>query len=223
MGRRPRGLRGVLVGAIVLPLLAVLSACAPRPPEILRIESELRLVTDRVMDREYEQLSLFLEAEDPDGFEDLDEVLLLHDQSGLYWRIDRNSWAVTRGEGWFGSAGLTMPLFTPFPRGVYRLRLYDAGGHSEEVSVSIDAALEAVGEPDVLLDDAGIDLLSPERVVLQAVDPQGRTVAQKRLYRGRHDWDAIFDGAEIPLDTRVFLYLPSSEERLPRIVGPFFR
>ncbi len=215
--------RCALVGAILLPLLSGLSACAPRPPEILRIEEEIRLVTDRTADREYEQLSLFLEAEDADGFEDLDEIILFHDRSGLFWRIDRNSWAVTRGGQWIGSAGLTMPLLTPFPRGRYRLRLYDAGGNSQEVYLSVDAPFEAVTEPDLLLDEAGIDLLSPETVILQAVDPQGRTVIQKRVYRGRHSWETVFDGAEIPLDTRVFVYVPPSVAGLPRVVGPFFR
>jgi hypothetical protein len=219
-------------GALLLLFLLALAACTPRPPEILRVEVEVRLVTDRVAGRDYEQLSLFVQGEDPDGFEDLDEVVLLNDQSGLFWRIDRNSWVVVRGGAWMGSAALTMPLLGAFPRGEYRILIYDAGGNSEEEFVSIDAPREAVDEPELIFDDGGVELLSPESVVLQAVDPQGRTVTQKRIHRGRHPWEIVFDGGEIPLDARLYVYAedrpdgPSNESldpRLPRVVGPFFR
>lgn len=219
---------GDLVFAFLLAFLLVMSACTPRPPEILQVEAEVRLISDRIAGREYEQLSLFVQGEDPDGFDDLDEVVLLNDDSGLFWRIDRGSWAVVRGGRWIGSAGLTMPLLSPFPRGEYRLRLYDAGGNSEERFISIEAPLEAVGEPELLIDQGGVDLVSPDSVVIQALDPQGRTVTQKRIHLGRHPWESIFDGDEIPLDARLFVYVDGPVDeglhgRLPRVVGPFFR
>lgn len=207
-------------GALLLLLLLALAACTPRPPEILRVEGEVRLLTDRVAGQEYEQLSLFVQGEDPDGFDDLDEVVLLNDESGLLWRIDRSSWVVVRGGAWMGSAALTMPLLGAFPRGEYRLLIYDAGGNSEEEFLSIDAPMDAVGDPEIVFDEGGVELVSPESVVLQAVDPQGRTVVQKRIHRGRHPWQTLFDGGGIPLDTRIFVYLDGP---LPRVVGPFFR
>ncbi|MFP4431273.1 MAG: hypothetical protein ACLFPV_08495 [Spirochaetaceae bacterium] len=217
-GRRD-GARG-----LVLALFFALSACTPRPPEILRVEGEVRLVTDRAAGQEYEQLSLFVQAEDPDGFDDLDEVVLLNDESGLFWRIDRSSWVVVRDGAWMGSAGLTMPFLGSFPRGEYRVVIYDAGGNSEEEFLSIDAPSEAVGEPDIIFGDAEVELVSPESVVLQAVDPQGRTVAQKRIHRGRHPWESVLDGGEVPLDARFFVYVDAPlDGHLPRVVGPFFR
>lgn len=213
-----------------VPLFAaaavMLAACTPRPPEILRVEAELRLVTDRETDREYEQLSLFVEGEDPDGFEDLDELVLLNDQAGLYWRIDRSRWVVTREGRWIGSAALTMPLLSAFPRGDYRLVLYDAGGNSQETIVSVAGPRQAVPAPELVVDQEGIELTAPEALVVQVVDPQGRTIAQKRIFAGRHSWQVILGGGELPLDARAFLYLDSPGEgvvkRLPRIVGPFF-
>ncbi len=228
-------MRGRHLGALVSASLLALSACTPRPPEILRVEGEVRLVTDRAAGQEYEQLSLFVQAEDLDGFDDLDEVVLLNDESGLFWRIDRSSWVVVRGDTWMGSAGLTMPLLGAFPRGEYRLLIYDAGGNSEEEFLLIDAPMEAVGEPELIFDDAAVELVYPESVVLQAVDTQGRTVAQKRIHRGLHSWEIVFDGGEVPLDARFFVYAdgrgegPSKDPnepldgRLPRVVGPFFR
>lgn len=213
-----------VLGLAVAAAVLVLAACTPRPPEILRVEAEIRLVTDREIDREYEQLSLFLEGEDPDGFDDLDEVVLLNDNAGLYWRIDRSAWVVTREGRWVGSAGLSMPLLSTFPRGAYRVLLYDAGGNSQETILSVEDPLRAVPEPEVIVTQERIELAAPESVVVQMVDPQGRTIAQKRISGGGHSWEAILDGGEMPLGVRVFLYVdgPGPEERLPRVIGPFF-
>ena len=220
---RKRFLRGTV------PLVAVtlfLAACTPRPPEILRVEGEVRLVTDREADREYEQLALFVEGEDPDGFDDLDEVVLLNDASGLYWRIDRSAWVVTREGRWIGSAALTMPLVSAFPRGEYRVVLYDAGGNSQETNVFLEDPRQPVPSPEVAINQEGVELTTPESVVVQLVDPQGRTITQKRISRGEQSWQVILEGGELPLDARVFLYVDGVpegvDEGLPRLIGPFF-
>ena len=210
--------------ATVAVLLSVALGCTPRPPELLRVEAEVRVVTDRLIDREYEQLSLFVEATDPDGFDDLDELLLLHDPSELYWSIERISWVATRGGSWIGSAALTMADLGPMPRGVYRLLLYDSGGNRVEQQLSIRSGSQPVERPDIRLNDEGVQLISPSSVVVQLVDPQGRTVSQKRIGPGLHPWERLTDGAEIPIDLSVYVRVESDpgEGLLPRLIGPFF-
>ncbi len=224
MSQRGRYATAAVV-AVVLAGVGTSTSCTPRPPEIRRVDAELRIVTDRQIDREYEQLALFVEVSDPEGFDDVDEVVLLHDPSELVWRIDRNAWAVIRDNEWVGSAALTMADLGPFPRGSYRLLLYDAGGNRAEEWVSVEGPSAAAAEPEVKLTETTLTVGGTRRVIVQLVDGQGRTLTQKMIGPGSYPFEQLADGAQVPVDLRVYLRVeePSNAARLPRIVGPFFR
>lgn len=132
-----------LVGCAVFAsaVLALLSACSAAPPDLVRIDARLEHVHDLDRDLWYEQIVLFALVRDQDGFGDIEQLYLLHDDEQLYWRLDGESWIDQRlsGEDWIGTAGLVMASGLPLPRGSYRVVVLDAGGQQDERRIWIDA------------------------------------------------------------------------------------
>jgi len=100
----------------------------------------LNIVDDREQDLSYQTLSLFVKPNDPDGFEDIEDVYLINDEQELFWRLDGESWAQS-GSGqeiWIGSNSLKMPDGASFPAGEYRILLRDIGGDSTEQTIRLE-------------------------------------------------------------------------------------
>jgi hypothetical protein len=118
----------------------LMSSCAGKPPEILRVLWQVTLVDDRELDASYVALSLFIKPSDPDGLDDLAELYLINDAEDLFWRLNPDNWQKSgSGEPWFGSNGLGLPDGSPFPAGEYRLLLRDLGGESAEQTLQLPA------------------------------------------------------------------------------------
>ena len=119
--------------------LAFLS-CTGEPPEIVRVFWQLNIIDDREHDLSYQTLSLFVKPNDPDGFEDIEDVYLINDEQELFWRLDGESW-IQSGSGqeiWIGSNSLKMPDGASFPAGEYRILLRDVGGDSAEQTIRLE-------------------------------------------------------------------------------------
>jgi hypothetical protein len=124
------------------PLLfaLLLPACVGKPPEILRLQWQLVLVSDQELGREFITLSLFVRPNDPDGFDDLAELYLINDEQELFWKLPSDSWQKSAGtEPWIGSNGVRLPDGSPLPAGEYRVLLRDVGGDSVEQSFRLPA------------------------------------------------------------------------------------
>ncbi|MCX7948566.1 MAG: hypothetical protein N2509_00485 [Treponemataceae bacterium] len=81
----------------ILGCLFSLFACSSQPPRIEGIR--LRLVYAQKEGKIEESLSLFVAPADDDGFEDLEELYLIHDESQLYWKLTRQDWlSIEEGE-----------------------------------------------------------------------------------------------------------------------------
>jgi hypothetical protein len=122
-----------------LLLLTLLFSCTGQPPEIARIFWQLNIVENREQNLTYQRLSLFIKPNDPDGFEDIEEVFLINDQQELLWHLEAESWAQSGAEQdiWIGSNALQMPDGASFPAGEYRILLRDVGGDSAEQSIRL--------------------------------------------------------------------------------------
>ena len=125
-----------LIPWLFLPLLL---SCTGEPPEIMRVFWQLNMVEDLVQNLTYQSLSLFVKPNDPDGFEDIEDLYLINDQQELFWRLDGESWAQsgTDEEIWIGSNSLKMPDGASFPAGEYRILLRDVGGDSAEQTIRL--------------------------------------------------------------------------------------
>jgi hypothetical protein len=73
-------------------------------------------------------------VDDPDGFDDIETLYLINDKEELFWSLDTDSWqkSSNNNETWLGTNGFTMPDYSPFPTGEYRLLLQDLGGKDDE-------------------------------------------------------------------------------------------
>ena len=130
---------GALRLLLFLILAMLLPSCTGEPPEIVRVFWRMNLVEQREQDLTYQSLSLFIKPNDPDGFEDIEEVFLINDEQELFWRLDGESWAQSGSEQeiWIGSNSLQMPDGASFPAGEYRILLRDVGGDSAEQTIRL--------------------------------------------------------------------------------------
>jgi len=87
-----------------------------------------------------ERLSFFVIADDDDGIENLDELLLFHDYEQLHWRIGSADWmTLTHNEKtWIGSWSLALDNDESLPRGQYRAVLINKGGEKTQRNFSFD-------------------------------------------------------------------------------------
>jgi hypothetical protein len=120
-------------------LLLLLLSCTGEPPEILRVLWQLNLNEDLEQNLTYQSLSLFVKPNDPDGFEDIEDLYLINDEQELFWRLDGETWAQSGSdqEIWIGSNSLKMPDGASFPAGEYRILLRDVGGDSAEQTIRL--------------------------------------------------------------------------------------
>ena len=145
-GRRVRKTHGFSASGRIaawVPTLFVfvllLLTCTGEPPEILRVFWQLNMVEDLEQNLSYQSLSLFVKPNDPDGFEDIEDLYLISDEQELFWRLDVDRWAQsgTDQEIWIGSNSLKMPDGASFPAGEYRILLRDVGGESAEQTIRL--------------------------------------------------------------------------------------
>ena len=118
----------------LLCAVLVFSGCSGQPPELAQIFWQLNVVQNTEDSSQYEELSLFLHAEDPDGLEDIDRIELLHSPQELLWSFSPSEWRVVQREGatWIGVSGIRSASTQTIPRGEYRVRLSDKAGESVE-------------------------------------------------------------------------------------------
>jgi hypothetical protein len=105
----------------------------------VRVFWQLNLIEDQEQNLSYQSLSLFVKPNDPDGFEDIEDVYLINDEQELFWRLDGESWVQSGSdqELWIGSNSLKMPDGASFPAGEYRILLRDVGGDSAEQTIRL--------------------------------------------------------------------------------------
>jgi hypothetical protein len=117
---------------LFLPLIVF--SCSRYAPEINEINWQVSLFKDLEAGRTYTRLSLFLNATDNDGFEDLESFSLISDKEELFWKVDSQSWVrVSMGDRvWIGTNSIRMQDFSDIPQGDYRIMLMDFSGESDE-------------------------------------------------------------------------------------------
>ncbi len=171
---------GFLLSAVLLLLLLT---CTGEPPEITRVFWQMNLVEDLEQNLTYQSLSLFVKPNDPDGFEDIEDLYLINDEQELFWRLDGESWAQSGSEQeiWIGSNSLNMPDGASFPAGEYRILLRDVGGDSAEQKIRLQPVSSKQAKtylPRVTVGEGEIRVAGEaEPYQLSVYDSNGRYVA----------------------------------------------
>ena len=120
-------------------LLSLVLSCAENRPEINQIFWQINKIHNLDSGKYYDTLSLFIEARDEDGIEDLQTIYLINDKEELFWKMTEENWIqkTDREENWFGSGSIIMNDFSSFPSGKYRTIVIDEAGERAETSFTL--------------------------------------------------------------------------------------
>ncbi|MBN2533868.1 MAG: hypothetical protein JXB88_13315 [Spirochaetales bacterium] len=121
----------ILVPASIIILLL---SCTRKAPEIYEYYWQLNMIKDTEKNRIYEKLSFFVNANDDDGFDDIEKLYLINNKEELFWEINPRTWhkVNVQGETWIGSNGVRMQNYSDIPGGEYRIVLEDISGEYDE-------------------------------------------------------------------------------------------
>ena len=219
---------------VMLPALVLLASCAPEPPRIIDIASERIWLEDLGRDEVYPVLSIFAFIEDPDGVEDVQEMILVHDESGYLWQIsgtgmeERN----VRDERRLGSS-LLVAGAEGFPEGLYRLIVVDRAGLDVETQLALGEWGEAPTEDrfadmsirgGVLSLRAGSEV-DPDDTSVEAtvrfVDASGGVREELVLGSGEYQLSQLVPRLMSDLeDLRAWVIVSSDDNRVFLMSGP---
>jgi hypothetical protein len=123
-------------------LLSGFLSCSKNEPKI--IYGFMDLVYYEAKEKPEERFSFFVLCEDEDGIENLSELSLYHDRSGLRWLINSEDWVLYEEEGktWIGSRSLAINEDS-LPRGQFRAVLTNKGGEKTERRFTFDGPEES--------------------------------------------------------------------------------
>ncbi len=119
---------------LLLFVVITLSSCSGASPVIYDYTWDLRAHWDYPGQR-YEKLDVHILADDEDGFSEIYEVYLIHDESERYWRIIQDDWKTIELDGvtWI-AVQVTTEDYQILPRGKYRILVLDFSGFKDERS-----------------------------------------------------------------------------------------
>ena len=188
---KPTSRAGAVLLLLFLAALGGLAGCSGSPPEVKQVFWQLNVVHDLNSGQQYEELSLFVLADDNDGITDLAEIVLFHPDKELVWELEPDEWQQVErdSETWIGTTGVTAGYSDLVPRGEYRVKVSDKAGEYVETSFIVS--------PDIVGLQRGS--LSPDRFPrLRSTTPSRRTGEQPT-------------GPEIVLSERVAIHTDLSE------------
>jgi len=229
--RRERQTRraSLLIKAIAILIAAIaLISCSGSPPRIAGMYRQLAVIDNRTINARYEQLSVFVQPVDEDGFSDLARLYLINDRLHLFWSLSPDTWE-RRGnhnQQWIGSNNITMSDGSAFPRGEYRVVLIDLSGSRDERTFVIDQPELAGGSltfPSLAIREQSVSVTSLlPAVTVSVIDPVGSFSARREVPVGSVPLTTIM-GKEPEPGRRYDLYASvfDSKHRVELVTGPY--
>jgi len=217
----------ILLSSAILTLIA---ACAGAPPSISQLFWQVDVVRDLDAEQQHEELTLFLMIDDADGIEDLDEVLLIHRDQELIWKIRPNEMRRVQREGemWMGVNGIQMNDRSPLPRGQYSVEVTDRAGEKDESEFfmgrnivghlrgDIDTGLF----PDLDLSSSVITASAEEQISIFFYDPEGNFLRSETIPVDSFSQQDLRQWRESDIGS-VWLHSYKAAEGYGLVSGPF--
>jgi hypothetical protein len=206
--------------------MLLLLSCSGSPPEILNKDWMVVHTYDQERGGIYTELNFFAQLSDEDGLEDLDEILILKDDQGWFWKLNPESWVSSSqdGENWIGANGMTRG--GDLPGGEYRLLVVDRSGQREESLFRLDVSNKPSGLHEfpraqlqgdfIRLDSAGHDPL-----VLWFYNEKGDFVSEKYVSAGLYSLDQLLEPEELQIVNWFMLYFQDEEGGFGLKSGPY--
>ncbi len=229
----------------------VFLSCSGADPVIYKLDWTLQVNVDpNILDKSVESLILHVLADDEDGFEELYELYVIHNDSELYWRITSEEWSefTDNEKKWIGVNALKTEDEMYLPRGEYRVLLRDLSGYETEKKFTLRktaAQYTHASLPSIGVDNEGTytpyfkSTTSTEKEqeipfgFLQIMHPKdaqitinGQTKDISSLLGVNGAFYKIFDGSGIAFDSEdvvrfsVYLYYRQTDTMMFRI-GPY--
>jgi hypothetical protein len=223
-----RFLQVILSLRAILLVFLILIGCSGGPPDILDVFYRVNLVNDQEQGMIYQKLSLFIMPDDPDGYEDLDLIYLIHDKEELFWTLDSQSWQkVSNGrESWIGSNSFCMPDNSDLPQGTYRILLKDLSGEKAETQIFL--RMDSVDKLELKFPDAAV---RDGRIFVESAYEENQILIYERGNVFRHSFSysegglalgEIFSTVEdLSYDFTFFVYAFDQKRDLGLVKGPF--
>lgn len=195
------------INLLLLLLLAILFSlsCSENSPEISQIFWQINKYQNVQSGNTSDRLSVFIEATDEDGIEDLETIYIINDKEELFWKITKDEWnhITIDGEEWFGFNSIEMNRTLPFPVGTYRIVIIDAAGERAESDFFLDRY------------EAGFPL--SEFPSAEIVSNDGRETVLSVSENCQQIW---FYKNEITLSSEIVLAEDSTAAERQRVVAP---
>ena len=213
-------------GQMIITL--TLCSCSGSPPEVLDLIFQVNAVKDRELGIVSQKLSVFILPNDPDGYEDLDVVYIIHDNEELFWTLKSDEWQkVTRGrDTWIGSNSICMSDNTDLPSGRYRILLKDLSGEKAEEQIFIKKRrvdTQKIRFPDSEVRDG--------RIFMQSVYEHSEILIYEReqIFKRRFTYtegglplgEILSNVEDLSYDFIYFLYTFDEKQDVGVIVGPY--
>ena len=212
----------------IFPAVFYLLSCSGDPPELHSVWSQLNLFDDPSYDAPVESLSLFIQAEDQDGVEDLDQLYLINDDTFSTWTISSDQWVsyIDQEVTWIGFNGLRAAGDGHFAEGNYRVLLIDLGGERGEIDFYLRNRIpekEQLSLPEILYDNENITITSDfPKFEIWFYDRDDNLLEKSReITAGSHQWNRISKN----ITRRAFSFSVYSEPESGAwgaISGPFY-
>ncbi len=202
-------------------------SCSEEPPEIFQVFWQLNIMSDKVLNDTYEQLTLFLHVDDKDGIDDVESIYIIKDEEELFWKINHENWIKSEktDETWLGSNKIIMPDYSPFPRGDYRLLLIDKAGERDEKEfyISKGSIKPPIDFPKAVIEDKIITIKSPYKEnTLWIYSENDELLEICETGTGNISLDRIFkSNKKLKSVSYIYVYAYSSTRGHGLISGPY--
>lgn len=135
---------------IIMVLNASIISCSGADPVIYQLETQLQAYWNYPYEFS-ERLLVQILADDDDGFDEIYEVYIIHDEKELYWRATKDDWDLLTdrdGKDWIVLTNIISSKNDAVPRGEYRVVLMDYSGYRDERLFEIDAPIDTYTRKD---------------------------------------------------------------------------
>ena len=212
--------------------IILFTSCGNTPPRINQIYNQINFRLNPGSDAVTTGLSLYINADDDDGDDNIEFIHLVNEENQIFWRADNGlfSYRDRRGMRWLGIDNLSAADGQRLPAGEYKVLLTDRAGDKDEDSIFIPLMKQTPGDEDfaeVQIDNVSNKLViesSEKRNILSFFDADGVSIAALSVSPGVLNLNRLDDSRTI-IEKWHSLEISFYSDRFGAglIKGPYFR